>query len=382
MTDVGARPLLIAHVIHRLAVGGLENGLVNLINRLDPARFRHAVICMTEYSDFAARIRRDDVRLVALGKRPGQDLGALARLWRCLRGLRPDIVHTRNIGTLECQIVARLAGAPARIHGEHGFDASDVDGSNRRYRMLRRAIAPLVHRFVPMSRDLAEWLERDIGIVRGKIFQIYNGVDADRFRPGRDRSMLPPSLDADGALIVGTVGRLDPIKNHTHLVAALGALRRRHPWGERVRAVIAGDGPARPAIEAAAREHGVADAVWLAGNVDDVPALLRSFDVYCLPSSNEGISNTILEAMATGLPVVASNVGGNPELVLPGRTGTLFPAGDVDALAGALAAYLGDEKLRTEHGTAARDRVLMHFSLDRMVQAYAELYRSALLARS
>src|SRR5690606_15706372 len=260
------------------AVGGLENGLVNLINRLDPARFRHAVICMTEYSDFAARIRRDDVRLVALGKRPGQDLGALARLWRCLRGLRPDIVHTRNIGTLECQIVARLAGAPARIHGEHGFEASDVDGSNRRYRMLRRAIAPLVHRFVPMSRDLAEWLERDIGIVRDKIFQIYNGVDAERFRPGRDRTMLPPSFDAGDALIVGIVGRLDPIKNHAHLVAALGTLRRRYPWGERVRAVIAGEGPARPAIEAAAREHGVADAVWLAGNVDDVPALLRSFD--------------------------------------------------------------------------------------------------------
>lgn len=145
------RPL-IAHVIFRLAVGGLENGLVNLINRTP--QYRHAIVCMTDYTAFHRRIEHDAVSLHALHKREGHDPGVFVRLWRLLRALKPDVVHTRNMSALEAQLPAWLAGVRGRVHGEHGRDMHDLDGSNRNYQWLRRAYRPLVHRYIPLSRDL------------------------------------------------------------------------------------------------------------------------------------------------------------------------------------------------------------------------------------
>src|SRR5690242_17573044 len=117
------RPQLIAHVINRLDVGGLENGLVNLVNRMPADRYRHAIVCMTDYTDFRRRVQREDVEVHAIGKRPGKDLGAYGRLWRLMKSLRPSVIHTRNLGTVDAQWVAFCAGVPRRVHGEHGWDA-------------------------------------------------------------------------------------------------------------------------------------------------------------------------------------------------------------------------------------------------------------------
>ncbi|HHQ42191.1 MAG TPA: sugar transferase, partial [Chromatiales bacterium] len=138
------RPL-VAHVIYRLQTGGLENGLVNLINRLPRERFRHAVVCLTEATAFAARIEREDVRVHELRKREGNDPALLWRLWRLFREMRPAIVHSRNLAALEAQLPAALAGVPCRIHGEHGWDVHDPDGRSRRYRLVRRLYRPFVH---------------------------------------------------------------------------------------------------------------------------------------------------------------------------------------------------------------------------------------------
>lgn len=131
------RPL-VAHIIHRLDVGGMENGLVNLINHMPAERYRHAIVCMTRYTDFSQRIHRDDVSLHALHKREGKDLGVHRRLHRLLRSLRPAIVHTRNLATLEAQATAAAAGVRARIHGEHGWDIGDLDGARTKHRLMRR----------------------------------------------------------------------------------------------------------------------------------------------------------------------------------------------------------------------------------------------------
>lgn len=139
-----SRPPLVAHIIHRLDVGGLENGLVNIINRTPPERYRHAIICMIDYNPaFRARIRREGVECHALHKREGKDLGVYFRLRRLLSELRPDIVHTRNLSALEAQLPAWLAGVRCRVHGEHGRDVHDIDGRNRKYNLLRRALRPL-----------------------------------------------------------------------------------------------------------------------------------------------------------------------------------------------------------------------------------------------
>src|SRR5688572_26603196 len=157
MSGGGARPLIV-HIVFRFDYGGMENGVVNLVNNLPAGEFDHAIVALTEASEFRTRIRRSDVRVFALGKRPGSDLGAYVRLWRLLRKLRPTVVHTRNVGTMDCQVVAWLAGAPVRIHGEHGWDVHDPDGSNPKYLRVRRVLNPLTHGFVAVSRDLERWL--------------------------------------------------------------------------------------------------------------------------------------------------------------------------------------------------------------------------------
>jgi hypothetical protein len=152
-------PPLVAHVIHRLDFGGLENGLVNLVNRIPADRYRHAVLCLSGINqEFRRRIRRPDVEVLSLDKQPGKDPAVYLRMWRLLRRLRPRILHTRNLGTVDMQWIGLLAGVPHRVHGEHGWEASDPQGASSRSLAIRRACRPVVHRYVPMSKDIARWL--------------------------------------------------------------------------------------------------------------------------------------------------------------------------------------------------------------------------------
>jgi sugar transferase (PEP-CTERM/EpsH1 system associated) len=361
---------LIAHVIHRLDVGGLENGVINLVNRMPRDRYRHAVICLSGANpQVCARIERSDVEVVSLDKRPGKDPAAYVRTWRTLRRLRPTIVHTRNLGTIDVQWVAVAAGIPARVHGEHGWDASDPKGVGRKGQRIRRACWPAIHRYVPMSQDIARWLETSVGVPRSRIRQVYSGVDTDRFT-----SSAPIAQEGGRGgmpITIGTVGRLDPVKNQESLLRSFATLRRQ---GHNVRLAIVGDGPLRETLVSTAHRLGIAEDVAFAGARADVAELLRDFDVFVLPSHNEGISNTILEAMATGLPVVATRVGGNPELVSDGATGCLYDPADPDGLESALLPYLRDATLRRTHGSAGRARVVQDFSLSAMVRRYLEMY--------
>ncbi|GAB0150473.1 MULTISPECIES: TIGR03088 family PEP-CTERM/XrtA system glycosyltransferase [unclassified Marichromatium] len=372
-------PPLIVHVIHRLAVGGLENGLVNLINRTPEGRYRHAILALEGVDpDFRARIERP-VEVHDLAKRPGQDLGLYLRMWRALRRLRPAIVHTRNLATLEMQLPARLAGVAHRVHGEHGRDVHDLDNTRRRYRWLRRAFRPLVEAYIPLSRELAEYLRVDIGVAPERIHTIRNGVDEQRFRPARPdeepRAVLPAGFAGPDDLVIGTVGRLEPVKDQATLVRAFIALVREDPArGARLRLVLIGDGSQRTRLGALVDAAGLGAQVWFAGSRDDVPACLRALDLFVLPSLGEGISNTILEAMASGLAVVATEVGGNGELVVAGETGALVPRDDTQALAAALRGYLADPALARTQGAAARSRIEAEFGLGTMVARYLEVY--------
>lgn len=378
---MSSRPL-IAHVVFRFDVGGLENGLVNLINRLPADEFRHAIIALTEATDFRSRLRRDDVAIHALHKQPGKDPAAYLRLYRLLRELRPDVVHTRNLGTLDCQLVAFLAGIRIRIHGEHGWDIHDPDGTNRKYRALRLALNPLIRCFVTVSRDLECWLIERVGIPASKVRRICNGVDTERFCPAEAKGIAPDLLPPDrfpaGAVIVGSVTRFEPIKDPINLVTAFIEARRRlaSGGGTDLRLLMLGDGPLRQAALDLLESAGEAQAAWLPGGRDDVAEWLRAMHCYALGSRREGISNTVLEAMASGLPVIASATGGNLELVQPGVTGTLVPPENPAVLAEALVAYAVDPALRANHGRAARARTEQEYSLASMVAAYRNLYRT------
>jgi sugar transferase (PEP-CTERM/EpsH1 system associated) len=372
------RPL-IAHVIFRLDVGGLENGLVNLINNMPESAYRHAIVCVQDATDFRKRVKRPDVRIITLNKRPGHDLGVYARAWKVFRELRPQIVHTRNIAALEMQIPAALAGVPCRVHSEHGRDGRDIRGDHRAYNAIRKGMRPFVHQTIAMSRNLERWLKDTIGVSPARLHQVYSGVDIDRFAPRSNDSQWPgpPEFLAGAELVIGAVGRMVPIKDHRTLCRAFASLVQA-TGSDRLRLVIVGGGQCRDECLGILQAAGVAHLAWLPGDRNDVADVLRFLDVFCLTSLNEGINNTILEAMATGLPVIATDTGGNPELVADGRTGQLVPVGDADALAEAIGRYVHDPVLRRAHGQAARVAVEREFSLQAMVQRYTDIYDAVL----
>lgn len=384
----GQQSIQIIHVIHRLNVGGLENGLVNLINHLPADKYQHAIICLTESSDFKRRIHRNDVDVYELHKCDGKDIRIYWRLWILLRRLRPLIVHTRNLSALESGVVAAFAGVPIRIHGEHGRDIYDLYGNNTKYKRLRRLCAPFIDQFIALSRDLEFWLKNEVGISPYKIVQLYNGVDTQRFHPRSNRThdpkQFPSGFLSSDSIIIGTVGRLEPVKDQMTLLQAFLQLRKSAPMhSERCRLVILGDGPLHSKIEQllAQIDEQTRNYVWLAGSRDDVPDILRNFDIFVLPSLGEGISNTILEAMASGLPVVATRVGGNQELVQEGVTGCLVSAADPDEMANALLTYLDDPELGQKQGQAGRKRAEELYSLNTMMQSYQTVYDDLLRAK-
>lgn len=362
-------------------MGGLENGLVNLINHLPADEFRHAIACVEDFSDFRERIVRPDVEVFALRRSTRGASSVRHEIHRLCRRLRPAIVHSRNLSGLDALLPARLAGVKKIVHSEHGWDVDNIDGRRWKPALLRRLHSPFISRYVAVSKDLARFLAERIGIDTERIAHIYNGVDTDRFRPPVDspkvgrRPDWPPAFAGSDIVVLGSVCRLQPVKDLSTLLDALGRLIRRRPDLSAVtRLVIVGDGPLSDSLQEQARLLGVAEITWFVGASTAVPEMLRAFDVFVLPSLNEGVSNTILEAMASGLPVVASAVGGNVELVADGMTGTLFGAGDASALAAALERYLDDGTLRRVHGRAARRRAESKFSLRAMVDAYAVLY--------
>ena len=375
-----SRPL-VAHVVFRFDVGGLENGVVNLINRLPAERYRHAVIALTEVTEFRQRIQRDDVRFVELKKPPGQGLWVAGRMLRVLRELQPSIVHTRNLAALEMSLPAALARVPVRIHGEHGWDTSDPEGRSRKHQFERRLYKPFVHRYVALSHQLQRYLVDRVGVGSERVEQIYNGVDTQRFHPtGSARAVISGSPFVSPELwLVGTVGRLQAVKDQVTLAKAfVRALELAPAARSHMRLVIAGDGPLRANVEQVLRGAGAQDLAWLAGERNDIPEVMRGLDAFVLPSVAEGISNTILEAMATALPVVATNVGGNGELLDDGTTGRLVPAQDPEAMARALLDDFEGRSAAAQRGAAARRSVERKFSLDQMVAAYGDLYERLL----
>ncbi|MBV8380709.1 MAG: TIGR03088 family PEP-CTERM/XrtA system glycosyltransferase [Paucibacter sp.] len=376
MNAADPRPLVV-HVMHRFDTGGLENGVVNLINHMPPERWRHAVLALTEVTDFRRRVRHEDVQFIALNKPPGQGFWQFPKLFSLFRTLRPAIVHSRNLAALETQLPAWAAGVPVRIHGEHGRDVGDLDGSNRTYQRVRRFYRPFVNHYIALSRDLETYLREAVHVPAERISQFYNGVDAERFKALADGPSAIEGCPFDPArhFIFGTVGRMAQVKDQTLLARAFVQLIEQQPaWRERVRLVMIGDGPLRAQAQALLDAAGLAELAWLPGERTDVPAVMRGLNAFVLPSLAEGISNTILEAMASGLPVIATDVGGNADLVEHEQSGLIVPAADAEALRVAMARLAADATLGRQMGRAGRARIERQFSLQAMVRNYQGLY--------
>ncbi len=371
--------------MHRFDTGGLENGVVNLINHMPAEAYRHAIVALTEVTEFRRRVQREDVQFFALNKPPGQGFWLYPRLYRLFRELKPAIVHSRNLGALEVQLPAWAARVPVRVHGEHGRDVGDLDGRNRAYQRVRRFYRPFVHRYVALSRDLADYLREAVHVPPDHITQAYNGVDMQRFSASADGAVAIPGCPFNPAQhwIVGTVGRMAEVKDQTLLARAfIQACQSAPELREKLRLVMVGEGPLRAKAQALLDDAGLAELAWLPGERSDIPAVMQGLHLFVLPSLAEGISNTILEAMASGLPVLATAVGGNADLIEASVTGGVVPAGEVAPMAQALLELAGDPQHAAALGRAGRARVERLFSMAAMVRTYQGVYDQLLARKS
>jgi sugar transferase (PEP-CTERM/EpsH1 system associated) len=358
-------PIRVMHVVFALQPGGMEFGVVKLVNGLAGTRIRSS-ICSTAAAGDMRTLLHPSVRLFELRRREGNDPRLVWELCKLFRRERPHIVHTHAWGTLlEGLIAARLARVPAVVHGEHG--TLQLRGYQRRIQCWAWGRA---NQLLSVSQMLSDRMAATTGFPIRRIRTIQNGVDLTRFQTiARADARRVLGLPSDGCLI-GTVGRLVPVKDQANLLEALAILRAS---GLQFTAVIAGDGPLRDDLDALAAARGLTGSVRFLGHRTDVERVYAALDVFALTSKSEGMSNTILEAMASGLPVVATHVGGAAELV-DDSTGRLVPAEDAAALAGALRELAADAELRQRMGSAGRDKAERRFGVPRMVHEYHALY--------
>jgi sugar transferase (PEP-CTERM/EpsH1 system associated) len=362
------------HVVDNLGRGGLQNGLVNLINLLDSARFEHVVCAMRALDHVEAHVFGDGIRTLCIGAEAAHPRIQIPHLVRAIIDVQPDIVHSRNWAAVEAVAAARLVGGCRIVHSEHGFD--DAAKQPWRRAAFRRLAFELADRVLCVSHQLKAAHAQRAGFSPHKISVIHNGVDTTRFRPdSAARARFRRELGiAEDELCIGAVGNLTPVKDHYTLVEATAELAlQTRSW----RLLLLGEGSERLRIEAFLDSHPeVKDRVRFLGIRNQVPGLLNAMDVYVLPSLTEGISNSLLEAMATGLPVIATETGGNPEVVVDGESGILFPVGDSCRLAMHLMRLHDCPAERTRLGDAALYRTLAHFSLSSMVREYEQFYAS------
>jgi len=368
-------PVRVLHLITELNIGGAEKVLSRLLSRLDRDRFALAVACLYGRDGLVADdIRSLGISITDLGMTAKWRLDAFVRLYRLLHRQRPTILHTWMFhANVPGRVLGRLAGVPIVISSERTMGQ---EGGLRCW--LNRVTAPLPDRVACVSESVAEFAAQTIGIPPAKLVVIPNGIPLEDFQPG-DRSRARVDLGIPLRVVVaGTVGRLQPVKGTRHLLEAWSRLVSGHPDAI---LLLVGGGSQQAALERMSRHLGISEHVRFLGDRVDVPDLLRGMDIFVLPSLWEGMPNAALEAMAVGLPVVATAIGGTPEVVVDGVTGLLIPPGDPDALAQSIAHLLCDPDLRCRMGQAGRERVVNHFSVGRMVEQTTRLYERLLVEK-
>lgn len=356
---------IVVHLIYRLDIGGLERVMLNCINQMQGENFKHVIVSLTDANNFA-QSENNHVEVHCLGKKEGSDLGIHLKLFKLLRNIKPAILHTYNLPTIEYHPIAWLAGVKGHIHAEHGRDIGDPQGLNKKHNILRKVMAHFIQCYVSVSDDLHQWLINSVGISLKKALLIQNGINTERFN-------LPK--EAGKQLRFAIVARITPVKDHINLLRAFSLLNEKLAKTAMPELAIVGDGEQREKLEKYCQEQGL-DTVSFLGARDDIEQILSKTDVFVLSSVAEGIPMTILEAMSAKTPIVATRVGGVPEVVQDGKEGFLVEKSDSAALAEGLLRYINQPELIFEHGENARAKVLKDFNEKHMVQAYLKKYKA------
>jgi glycosyltransferase involved in cell wall biosynthesis len=376
----GTRPLRVAFVVHVMQVAGAEMLVTETIHRLG-VLIEPAVLCLDAVGALGERLRAEGVPVVCLERRMGRDWRLPGRIAAQWRAWRTEVVHAHQYTPFFYAALARavMLGPPRIILTEHGRHYPDVVSPVRRAlnRLVFDQLADAVNACSVFS---GRALARVDGFSGRRIEVIENGIDVERYATASDRATLRRSLGMDPArCYIITVARFHPIKDHAMLLRAFAAVATARP---NVDLLLAGDGPLRGELDRQATALGIQGRVRFLGVRSDVPALLQAADVFALTSVSEAQSLTILEAMASRLPVVATAVGGNPELVRNGVEGLLVPRGDSAAAAAALLQLLDSPGDAAAMGAAGRARVEERYRLSSTVDKYWRLYQRLCSRRS
>jgi sugar transferase (PEP-CTERM/EpsH1 system associated) len=365
----------VLHLITELDTGGAQKALARLLPRLDRSRFDPSVACLYNGDGpVADEIRALGIRVTDLGMTAKWRWDALWRLYRLLRRERPALLHTWMFhANIPGRVVGRLAGVPIILTSRRNVNIGG--GQRELLSRLTSGMDDLVIAVCELARQ-AE-IER-AGVSPEKVVTVYNGLDAAEFAGvDQERAALVRQGLAipRGTPVVAAVGRLHPQKDFPTLLRAMARVHEAVPGA---RLLVVGDGMLRGDLEAQARSLELSSSVVFTGQRADVPELLNAVDLFALSSLWEGLPNVVLEAMAAGLPVVGTRVGGVPEVVVDGVTGILVPPRDPEALASGIAQLLSDSELSQRMGDAGRARVVEQYSVERMVRETEVLYEGLL----
>jgi glycosyltransferase involved in cell wall biosynthesis len=368
------RKLRLMQITHDLAIGGLQRVVANICRAIDRDQFEVSVLALRALGPFAAEIDRLEIPVTLLPQKArGPDYLSFLKVARILRVERPDVIHTHNTQPLmDGTAGVLLTGRIGIVHTDHGRQFPD----KRRYMLAERWLSRRIYRVVGVSEDTSRQLVRWEKIDPARVMTIPNGVDCGDRSGAEGKAELRSRIGVGGAgPVIGAVGRLSEEKGVGWLLRAMPAVLAREPAA---RLVVVGDGPEEPDLRALVSELGIGRSVTFLGPRGDVARLLAAFDVYVLPSLREGLPMAILEAMAAGLPVVASSVGGVPSVVEEGVTGLLVPPKDPDRLAAAICSALVDDRLRLSCSVTGPRLVRSRYSTAAMTRQYERLYREAI----
>ncbi len=377
MSNVGpGQPCHVAHVIGALRTGGAERQLVNYLLAADRTEFRHTVVCLEARGELAATVEAIGIPVIRMPIRMRSSLGSLLRFARWLKAENVIVLHAHmHDSALWGRVAGRLAGVPVLMTTEHGKELWKGPLRVAIDHHLSRCTA----RHIAVSRDGMEIRIRRERLDPGKLILIPNGVpipvafdnDAGRRRIRAEFGLAP------GTPVLGTVGRVVAAKGYEYLLTAVGLLRESYP---QLRWLAVGDGDCRSALTARAAAAGLDDAVIWACRRNDVTDLLAAMDIWVMSSVREGLPVALLEAMAAGRPIVATQVGGIPDAVRDGREGLLVPPADPSALAAAISALLADPIRTAELAAAARRRAATDYGIDSVASRIEDVYREELAA--
>lgn len=356
----------VLYVTLSLDIGGLEVLLVELLQKIEKERYNLCVCALQKEGMLKAELERLGIPVYTIPKKEGIDYFLPFKLKALIKQIQADIVHTHN-STPWIYTAAAISLLNAKTHLIH-TKHSNLDADKTQLQKAERFASKVTGYIIADSQSVIDFMVEKQNIAQDKIRLIYNGIDVDKFN-------LAVPHRQDNIKRIGIVARLVPVKDHKNLLEGFTLLSRKLPD---VELVIIGDGPLKDKLTAQVKQLRLESRVKFLGSRRDIPELLQQLDVFVLCSIDEGMPISLLEAMAAGLPVVATSVGGNREIIIENETGLLIPPQNPEALAEAMLRILTNEPLASAMSKEAVRVVAERFSINKMVQGYTSLYGSLL----